>query len=79
VTQGTSSSCRVGVIRDAVISQHHRSVGPIRLPETRREEFISDFNRIYAAVGIVLHASSFSGPKKIPDDVDVVEDSVLDD
>lgn len=39
---------------DATIARDRVCVGSVRLPVTRSDEFIDQFNRIYASIGIEL-------------------------
>lgn len=82
MTEGRSSSNRVAGISDAVLWKDHRVLGPMRLPESRTEDFVADFNRIYRGIGIVLNVvDPIAGDpsKKIPGNTSVAGDSILDD
>ena len=54
----------------------------MRLPESRAEDFVADFNRIYRGIGIALCAvdpTTAATTKKIPGNTMVAGDSILDD
>lgn len=78
MTHGKSSSNREGGVSDAVLWKDRRAVGPMRLPQSRAEDFVFDFNRIYRGIGIVLNALETDSAKKIPDNAGVAGDSDLD-
>lgn len=77
MTQEKSSSNRTATRCDAVLWNQDRALGPIRLPISRAEEFVADFNRIYKGLGIVLNAVEQSLQKKIPSNSKVAGDSDL--
>lgn len=65
--EGKSSSNRQTRLSGALIQQHERTVGAIRLPRSRAEDFVKDFNRIYRGLGLSLQPiDTCSTPKKIP-------------
>jgi len=81
-TEGRSSSNRHVAGRcDAILRQEQRDVGPVRLPESRAEDFVADFNRIYRGIGFVLDVvePTERATKKIPGNSRIAGDSILDD
>jgi hypothetical protein len=51
----------------------------MRLPESRAEDFVADFNRIYRGIGMTLATVERIKAKKIPDNSTVAGDSVSND
>jgi hypothetical protein len=49
-----SSSRRGPGSSDAIVSIRDRTVGPVRLPDHRPEDFVAHFNRVYRSLGMVL-------------------------
>ena len=67
VNEARSSSNRQARLTGALIQQHERTVGAIRLPGSRADDFVKDFNRIYRGLGLSLQPIDASPtPKKIP-------------
>lgn len=70
MTEMRSSSNRdTAGICDAVVMQYDRGVGPVRLPESRADDFIDHFNRTYRGLGISLAPQPRKEPQaneKIP-------------
>jgi hypothetical protein len=52
LTHNRSSSNRTSSISDAVIVRGDQSLGPLRLPFRRAEDFVAHFNRTYVGLGI---------------------------
>ena len=53
VTDKSSSNRGPGAC-DAIVSINNQQVGVIRLPENRANDFIDQFNRTYAEMGMAL-------------------------
>ena len=84
-----SSSNRSGGVCDAVLVRKEQKVGPMRLPISRADDFVDQFNRIYGGMGMALVPRSDDGDEatretersptaeqeKIPDDSKVAGDS----
>ncbi|MFK8110860.1 MAG: hypothetical protein AB8B91_01580 [Rubripirellula sp.] len=49
-----SSSNRVPRVCDAVVMLQGKTLGPLRLPEHRADDFIAHFNRTYQAIAMEL-------------------------
>lgn len=58
VTDARSSSNRQGGVCDAVLVQDDAPMGPMRLPASRAQDFIDQFNRVYKGVGMQLKGDS---------------------
>lgn len=64
---GPSSSNRVSEVNDAILTRDERTVGPMRLPDSRPDDFIDHFNRTYESLGMTLSPNEAeSDDKKIP-------------
>ena len=75
VNEARSSSNRQARLSGALIQQHERTVGAIRLPGSRADDFVKDFNRIYRGVGLSLQPIEESPvEKKIPGGSTTAED-----
>jgi hypothetical protein len=66
VTEERSSSNRVSEIKDAVLLKNERALGPMRLPESRPDDFIAHFNRTYEGLGMTLSPNEPDQIKEIP-------------
>lgn len=53
-TTPRSSSNRSGSVCDAVLARDTQAVGPVRMPINRADDFIDQFNRTYASLGMTL-------------------------
>ncbi len=49
-----SSSNRARIASNAILIRDAETVGPIRLPMNRADDFIDQFNRTYGQLGIAL-------------------------
>ncbi len=58
MTRNRSSSNRTTCISDAVIVRGEQSLGPLRLPFRRAEDFVAHFNRTYVGLGIEIVENS---------------------
>lgn len=58
MTHNRSSSNRTSSISDAVIVRGDQSLGPLRLPFRRAEDFVAHFNRTYMGLGIEVIENS---------------------
>ncbi len=62
----SSSNNRAEIACEAVVMNDQRSVGPIRLPPNRADDFIAHFNRTYRGLGIRLAPLTPPDNEKIP-------------
>jgi hypothetical protein len=76
MTEMRSSSNRTARVCDAVLMKDEQTMGPIRLPENRADDFIAQFNRTYEGLGIKLAPIVHPVNEKIPGSVNAAGDDV---
>jgi hypothetical protein len=65
-----SSSNRAADVFDAVVIRDQHSLGPVRLPDNRVDDFIDHFNRVYLGLGMRLAAVPPPPPEATSDEAD---------
>ena len=65
-----SSSNRTAGACDAEIQQDGEFSGPLRLPLSRPEDFIADFNRIYSGLDLQIAPRRIERPEAVGDSGD---------
>ncbi len=56
------SSNRPPMPCQATVSQRHRPVGPLLLPDVAPESFVEEFNRTYRSIGLTVTLNEHSRP-----------------